>query len=111
MYSLALHSEVRRAAPPRGPRSPSRRSERTSVRGGIAEGRDGESVDRLAGLSGGTVPQGAVLFAEVAGDPVAAIGLFDGHAVADPGRSSLGLRMRLRLERLFVLSVIFVRGM
>jgi hypothetical protein len=54
-------------------------------------------------------PQGAVLFADVGGDPVAAIGIFDGNAVADPDRSSSSLRMRL--ERLFVLSVIFVRGM
>ena len=82
-----------------------------SIRGGIAEGRDGESVDRLAALSGRTAPQGVVLLAELAGDPVAAIGVFDGNAVADRHRSSLRMRLRLRLERLFVLSVISVRGM
>jgi hypothetical protein len=81
------------------------------IRGGIAEGRDGESINRLAALSNSTAPQGAVLFAEVGGDPVAAIGIIDGNAVADPHRSSLRLRMRLRLERMFVLSVISVRGM
>jgi hypothetical protein len=111
MYSLALATEVRRAASDRAPLSASKPSGRASIRGGIAEGQDGESIDRLAALSRRPAPQGAVLFAEVGGEPVAAIGLFDGNAVADLDRSSLGLRLRLRLERLFVLSVISVRGM
>jgi hypothetical protein len=81
------------------------------IRGGIAEGRDGESIDRLARLSGRTAPRGMVLFAEQNDEPVAAIGVFDGNAVADRDRSNLRMRLRLRLERLFVRSVISVRGM
>lgn len=111
MHSLALDTTAHRAAFDRAPRSAAQRSKRAIIRGGIAEGRDGELIDRLAALSGRTAPQGAVLFAELAGDPVAAIGIVDGNAVADRDRSSLGMRVRLRAERLFVLSVIFVRGM
>jgi hypothetical protein len=92
MYSLQLLSTAR-------------------IRGGIADGRDGESIDRLAALSGRAAPQGVVLLAELAGDPVAAIGVFDGKAVADRDRSNLRMRFRLRLERLFIRSVISVRGM
>src|SRR5262245_50695138 len=89
MYSPAPASEVRRGPSDRRPLSASNRPGRASIRGGIAEGHDGESIDRLATFSGGTAPQGAVLFAEVGGHPVAAIGIFDGKAVADPDRSSL----------------------
>jgi hypothetical protein len=35
------------------------------------------------------------LLAEVVGDEMAAAGLFDGHAVADPKRSTLAVRPRL----------------
>ena len=83
---------------------------RGSIRGGLTEGRDGEAVDRLAALSGRTAPRGAVLLAERCGDPVAAIGIFDGHEVSDRARSDLRLRMRLHLERLFVRAVIALRG-
>ena len=55
-------------------------------------------------------PSGAVLLAEVAGDPVAAIGIFDGNVITDGARSDLGLRLRLHLDRLFVLAVIAVIG-
>ena len=72
--SMTLVSEVRRFPLDRGTGKTSNRTGRPRIRGGIAEGRDGE-------------------------------------AVADPDRSSLPLRSRLRLERLFVLSVVFVRGM
>lgn len=81
-----------------------------SIRGALVEGRDGEAINYLAALSGRKPPEGAVLLAEQAGDPVAAIGIFDGNAVADSDRSSLSLRLRLRLERLFVLAVISLRG-
>ena len=83
---------------------------RVSIRGGLPEGRDGEAVDRLAALSCRTPPGGVVLFAERDGDPVAAIGIFGGTVVADHTRSDLRVRMRLRLERLFVRAVIAVRG-
>jgi hypothetical protein len=84
---------------------------RTSIRGGVTEGPDGEAVDLLAALSGGTPPSGAVLLAEREGESVAAIGIFDGNVVADRTRSSVGLRTRLRLERLFVRTVFAVRGL
>jgi hypothetical protein len=40
--------------------------------------------------------------AEADGQPIAAIGIFDGRAVADPTRSTFALRTRLHLERLFL---------
>jgi hypothetical protein len=55
---------------------------------------------RLAELAGTRPPEGAVPLAEVDSDPVAAIGIFDGHTISDPARSTLALRMRLRLLRL-----------
>jgi hypothetical protein len=83
----------------------------TTLRGSLAEGTDGESIRHLASLSNSLPPQGAVLLAEVDGDPVAAIGIFDGQAVADPERSTFALRMRLQLERLFLRAVAAVGGL
>jgi hypothetical protein len=51
-----------------------------------------------------------VLLAEVQGDPVAAIGIFDGHAISDPGRSTLALRMLLHLLRLQLRLTVAVYG-
>jgi hypothetical protein len=51
-----------------------------------------------------------VLLAERSGEPVAAIGIFDGTFVADPTRSSLRLRMHLRLTRAFLRTMISFRG-
>lgn len=82
----------------------------TSLRGSLAEGTDGESLRRLATLSRGPVPQGPVLLAEVDGDLVAAIGIFDGRPVADPARSTFAQRRRLQLERLFLRVVIAIGG-
>jgi hypothetical protein len=82
----------------------------TSLRGTLAQGTDGELLRHLAALSGGPVPQGPVLLAEVDGDPVAAIGIFDGRAVADPARSTFAQRRRLQLERLFLRAVIAIGG-
>ena len=84
---------------------------RTTLRGAIAEGNDGEAIHRLAALTASTPPQGAVLLAERNGEPVAAIGIIDRQAVADPKRSTLALRMRLRLERLNIRLVIAIRGL
>jgi hypothetical protein len=70
------------------------------IRGAVADGADGERINRLAALTGRRPPEGPVLLAEVHGDPVAAIGIFDRHAISDPRRSTLALRMRLRLLRL-----------
>jgi hypothetical protein len=80
------------------------------IRAGSVEGDDGEAVQRLAELSGRRSPSGAVLLAEVDGDPVAAIGIFDGKVVADDARSGLQLRLRLHVDRLFVLALVTVIG-
>ena len=71
-----------------------------TIRGAVADGTDGERIAHLAALTESRAPEGAMLLAEIGGDPVAAIGIFDGHAIADPRRSSFALRMRLRLLRL-----------
>jgi hypothetical protein len=81
-----------------------------TIRAGAVEGPDGEAVHRLAALSGRKPPGGAVLLAELDGDPVAAIGIFDGKVVADRARSGLQLRLRLQLDRLFVLALVTVVG-
>ena len=88
MYFPALFTEIRRAAfeRVRGSAPPTPR-----IRGAVAEGCDGAAVAALAALSGRTAPQGAVLFAELAGDAVAAIGIFDRHVVAHGGRLTLPL--------------------
>ena len=109
MHSQALLIEVRRNASEQASRRFALPGGAT-LRGGLAEGIDGEAVNRLAALSGGAAPTGAVLFAELDGDPVAAIGIFDGNAVADNTRSSPRMRLRLRLERMFVRAVISFRG-
>lgn len=82
----------------------------TRLRVSLAEGTDGELLHQLAATSRGHVPQGPVLLAEVDGDPVAAIGIFDGRPVADPARSTSAQRRRLELERLFLRVVIALRG-
>jgi hypothetical protein len=82
----------------------------TSLRGSMAKGTDRESLRRLAALSRRPLPQAPVLLAEVDGDPVAAIGIFDGRRVADPARSTFAQRRRLELERLFLRVVIAIGG-
>ena len=47
---------------------------------------DADALRRLAQLDSAREPQGAILLAEVAGEPWAAISLDDHHAVADPFR-------------------------
>jgi hypothetical protein len=71
-----------------------------TIRGALADGGDAERLNRLAALAGSTAPEGVVLLAEVEGDAVAAIGIFDGHTISDPGRSTLALRIRLHVRRL-----------
>jgi hypothetical protein len=72
----------------------------TTIRGTVAEGPDAERIARLAAAARSRQPEGPVLLAELEGEPVAAIGVFDGHAIAAPDRSSLALRIRLHLLRL-----------
>jgi hypothetical protein len=47
---------------------------------------DAEAIDRLAQLDSRRAPRGAVLVAEVGGEPWAALSLDDQHMVADPFR-------------------------
>jgi hypothetical protein len=51
-----------------------------------------------------------VLLAEIEGDPIAAVGIFDRHAVFDPRRSTFALRMRLRALQLQVRLIATVYG-
>ncbi|MBV8219891.1 MAG: hypothetical protein JO325_15615 [Solirubrobacterales bacterium] len=83
---------------------------RATFRGTLPEGPDGRRIDRLAALSASRPPEGVVLLAEVEGEPVAAIGLFDGQTVSDPARSSLAVRMRLHALRLQLLMIVSLRG-
>lgn len=83
---------------------------RPTVRGSLGEGADAERINRLAALSDGRPPEGVVLLAEVEGEPVAAIGLFDGHTVSDPTRSNFSVWTHLHLLRLGLLMVVAVRG-
>jgi hypothetical protein len=59
---------------------------------------DASALRRLAELDSARQPQGAVLLAEVAGEPWAAISLEDYHTVADPFRPS-GELVWLLVER------------
>jgi hypothetical protein len=86
-------------------------STRTTFRGSLGEGADGQRIERLAALSASPPPQGVVLLAEVDGEPVAAIGLFDRHAVSDPARSRLATRVRLHLLRLQLRLIVAVHGL
>jgi len=81
------------------------------IRGALVDGADAERINRLAALAGSRAPEGAVLLAEVEGDPVAAIGIFDRHAISDPRRTTFWLRMRLHLLRLQLRAVVAVRGL
>jgi hypothetical protein len=77
----------------------------------LGEGADAQRIGRLATLSASQPPEGVVLLAEVEGEPVAAIGLFDGREVSDPARSSLPTRIRLHLLRLQLRLIVAVHGL
>jgi hypothetical protein len=83
----------------------------TTIRGAVADGADRERINRLAALAGSRPPEGAILLAEADGDPVAAIGIFDRHAISHPARTSLALRLRLHLLRLELRLVFAIHGM
>ena len=82
-----------------------------AIRGAIAEGADAQRLNRLAALTRSDPPAGPVLLAEVDGDPVAAVGIFDRHAITDPARASLALRLRLHLLRLQLRLIVAVHGL
>jgi hypothetical protein len=84
------------------PRRPLAAATVARIRGSMADGPDGESIRRLAALASTVPPQGAVVLAEVCGEPVAAVGIADGRAVADPDRSTPQLVAHLALQRLQV---------
>ena len=110
MDLLPLLPQFLRAWPNQGSESTPDPPDRPSIRAVSVEGPDGEAVHRLAELSGREPPTGAVLLAELAGSPVAAIGIFDGSVIADRARLDMRLRLRLQVDRLFALAVIAVIG-
>jgi hypothetical protein len=59
-----------------------------------------DALSRLASLAESRAPSGPVMLAELDGEPVAAVALADGHAVADPRRAHAGVLAALRLRRL-----------
>ena len=65
-----------------------------------------EAVSRLASLAEREAPSGPVMLAEVDGEPVAALAVRDGHAVADPQRANAGVLAALHLRR-FEARVVF----
>ena len=69
-----------------------------SIRASLGEGVDGESIRRLARLSEAEPPDGAVVLAEISGEPVAAVGIADGRTVSDPARTTPALLRHLRLH-------------
>lgn len=73
-----------------------------TIRASLAHGSDGDLVRRLASIAASAPPEGAVMLAEVDGEPVAAVGIADGQAVADPERSTPELLAQLRIQRLQV---------
>jgi hypothetical protein len=76
----------------------------------MAEGADAERIKRLAAVTASRPPEGPLLLAEVDGHPVAAIGIFDGHAITDPGQATLALRMHLALLRVQLRLTVAVWG-
>jgi hypothetical protein len=71
-----------------------------AVRPALADDADWDAIRRLASLAGSAPPDGPVLLAEVDGDPVAALGLADGRAVAHPSRSHPAVVTYLHPRRL-----------
>jgi hypothetical protein len=70
-----------------------------ALRVSTVDGDDRESLRRLASLEYSPAPSGPVVFAELNGDPVAALSIRDGHTVADPSRSNAGIIALLHLHR------------
>ena len=71
-----------------------------AIRVSTVDDDDRASLRRLASLEYSPAPSGPVVFAELNGDPVAALSIPDGHTVADPSRSNAGIIALLHLHRL-----------
>ncbi|HEX3689518.1 MAG TPA: hypothetical protein VHV28_07470 [Solirubrobacteraceae bacterium] len=82
-----------------------------SIRASLGEGTDGESIRRLARLTEAEPPEGAVVLAEIHGEPVAAVGIADGRAVSDPARTTAALLRHLRLPSVQVRVIGSIRGL
>jgi hypothetical protein len=70
------------------------------IRLSMADDDDRGSIDKLAAESGETAPDGPVMLAEIAGEPIAAVGFGDGRAISHPSRAHPALLQYLRLRRL-----------
>jgi hypothetical protein len=84
------HESQPAAATPDDPRA-------LSIR--LATPADDTAVHRIAGLDSSHPPAGDVLIGAIDGVPVAALGLQDGHLVADPFRHTVELAGLLRARR------------
>ena len=73
-----------------------------AIRVSAGERADGEAIRRLATRAAGAAPSGAVVLAEVGGEPIVAVGIGDGHTVADPLRATAALVAHVRLHRRFI---------
>ncbi|HEY1273262.1 MAG TPA: hypothetical protein VGF25_00030 [Thermoleophilaceae bacterium] len=71
-----------------------------TVRISVPSDSDAEAIRRLASLQGSAPPDGPVAIADVDGEPVAALGLADGDAVADPRRAGRHVMTLLHLHRI-----------
>jgi len=66
------------------------------------DARHAEALRRLALLGDGPAPQGPLALAELAGEPVAAVGPADGSTIAERSRAEAALLAVLQLHRLEV---------
>jgi hypothetical protein len=85
-----------------GPSHPCPPPSVATIRTSLGDGADGDAIRRLATLAATGPPHGAVVLAEVCGEPVAAVAIADGKTVADPARSTPTLLAHVRLHRLHV---------
>ena len=85
-------------------------SDDLTIRVGLTDEADGPSVRRLASLHGSPPPEGLVAIADLGGEPVAAVGFADGHAVADPERATPSIIAMLQVQRLALRAIVAVWG-
>jgi hypothetical protein len=81
-----------------------------TIRVGMTDEADGPLVRRLASLHGSAPPEGLVAIADLGGEPVAAVGFADGHAVADPERATPSIIALLQVQRLALRAIVAVWG-